>query len=494
MKRFVTNWDIGLIIRYTILVAVACFFFSTMRDGHSWGGDFAQYIAHAKNLSIGVPYEDTGYIYNPANPVIGPRAYPPIFPLSLSLTYKIFGLDLDVFKIQIVLIFLVSLVVTAKLFSRFLDDSSVAVYLIVTGFTPVFWQFKDQISSEFLFLLFWYITFYIADLWYRHRIVIYSDFVHAILLGVFVYLSYGTRTVGIVLLPSIIVCEILVTGPPTRFGILAVMVAIGLILLEKLLLPTSGAGYVEQLNSINLQSVLSNLHADTVAFSAIWENGFSDRVRQIAFIIFSVFALIGFWRDNSPQPSFLGISMVLYLVVVVLWPSSSWVRMIIPLIPGYVFYVLLGMYALNFSWIAKRWVLAFFCLFSVISYVSWYSSRADYGPIKGVETPSVVELFQFVRENALENEKCLFFKPRVLSLYTNCQAMAYSEGLAAAEKWERAKSAGASLVIIRSNNMTNGKWDRVHNGELNMVNQSSELVEIWHNKDFRVFRLSSALN
>ena len=189
----------------------------------------------------------------------------------------------------------------------------------------------------------------------------------------------------------------------------------------------------------------------------------------------------------------MGISMVFYFAVVVLWPSSSWVRMIIPLIPGYVFYVLLGMNGINFSLLVRRWMLVFFCLFSIISYMSWYNSRADYGAIKGVEAPSVVELFQFVRENAEENEKCLFFKPRVLSLYTNCQAMAYSQGLDAEAKWERAKSAGVSLVIVRSSNMTDGKWDEVQNEELKMVNQSSELVEIWHNKDFRVFKAASSM-
>ena len=119
------------LLRLAILVAVVGFFLFTLRDGHGWGDDFAQYIHHAKNISMCKPYGDTGYVYNPANPVVGPLAYPPVFPLSLSLTYRVFGLNLSAFKIQLILVFAASLLVTAKLFSRSLTETPIVVYLIV---------------------------------------------------------------------------------------------------------------------------------------------------------------------------------------------------------------------------------------------------------------------------------------------------------------------------------------------------------------------------
>jgi len=53
-------------------------YITTIREGHNWGGDFSMYIHHAKNIAEGKSYQDTGYLYNPLNPSIGPKTYPPV--------------------------------------------------------------------------------------------------------------------------------------------------------------------------------------------------------------------------------------------------------------------------------------------------------------------------------------------------------------------------------------------------------------------------------
>lgn len=60
----------------------------TIRPGQPWGDDFAMYILHAKNIASGKAYTDTGYIPNPGYAVLGPAAYPPLFPLVLSPVYR----------------------------------------------------------------------------------------------------------------------------------------------------------------------------------------------------------------------------------------------------------------------------------------------------------------------------------------------------------------------------------------------------------------------
>jgi hypothetical protein len=64
----------------------------------NWGappgfGDHAQYLAHARAIVEGRPYGDIGYIYHPAAPMLGPRAYPPGLPLTLAPIVAIFGVD-----------------------------------------------------------------------------------------------------------------------------------------------------------------------------------------------------------------------------------------------------------------------------------------------------------------------------------------------------------------------------------------------------------------
>src|SRR2546425_1210967 len=75
-------------------VLVGVFYLATIRDGQDWPDDFSQYIQHALNIAEGAPYAATGYIYNPHNPGIGPRTYPPGFPLLLAPVIKGFGLKL----------------------------------------------------------------------------------------------------------------------------------------------------------------------------------------------------------------------------------------------------------------------------------------------------------------------------------------------------------------------------------------------------------------
>ena len=80
----------------TVAPALICvllagvFYMLTIRDGHDWGDDFSMYIRHAENIAQGLPYAQSGYIYNPYNPSIGPRMYPPGFPLLLAPVARLF--------------------------------------------------------------------------------------------------------------------------------------------------------------------------------------------------------------------------------------------------------------------------------------------------------------------------------------------------------------------------------------------------------------------
>src|SRR5579883_3684007 len=84
-----------------ILIIVAIFVFSacTIRDGQVWDDDPAQYILHARNIAEGRPYSQTGYIFNPEYGTLGPRSYPPGFPLLLAPVWALRGLDLNAMKL-----------------------------------------------------------------------------------------------------------------------------------------------------------------------------------------------------------------------------------------------------------------------------------------------------------------------------------------------------------------------------------------------------------
>ncbi len=51
---------------WTLVVFILLFFIlnvSTIKDGHNWGGDFSQYITHAKNIAEGENYSKSYDFY-----------------------------------------------------------------------------------------------------------------------------------------------------------------------------------------------------------------------------------------------------------------------------------------------------------------------------------------------------------------------------------------------------------------------------------------------
>src|SRR5947209_1532646 len=47
------------LIAIALILSVACFYFASLRPGHVWGDDFAQYIQHASNLANRRPFAES---------------------------------------------------------------------------------------------------------------------------------------------------------------------------------------------------------------------------------------------------------------------------------------------------------------------------------------------------------------------------------------------------------------------------------------------------
>ena len=115
------------------VVGIGIFYLATIRDGHDWGDDFSMYIRHAQNIARGEPYAQTGYIYNPLNPAVGPRVYPPGFPLLLAPAVAAFGLELRPMKIVVVAFFIASLLVILASFRSVLPPSYLAALALIAA-------------------------------------------------------------------------------------------------------------------------------------------------------------------------------------------------------------------------------------------------------------------------------------------------------------------------------------------------------------------------
>ncbi len=253
-----------------------------------------------------------------------------------------------------------------------------------------------------------------------------------------------------------------------------------------LAVPESGLGYLEQLKGISVHSLRSNAYLDTTSFSLIWQNGLSRGIRRAAGLLFTLFAAIGFIRANLLSPTSLGTAMLVYLIAIVIWPSASDPRMIFPLIPGYVYYVIRGMKSPPVaSVLAKRGPVALLIV-SLGSYATWYSS-ADFGPFDtGVETSGSRELFTFIREHTMAEDVCIFFKPRALALYTKRKASAYSLGTDQEQFRRYAESIGATIMIIREHALVES--DGVLTTEMSLPVNTRDFELVFENAEFRAYR------
>jgi hypothetical protein len=96
-------------------------------------GDWAHYLLHAKALVEGRPYGDTGYIYSPLNPFVGPRQQPPGLPLVLAPLVAIGGVHSPLIKLLSLLSAGAFLWLAARVLSRAGSTWIAAGAVLMTG-------------------------------------------------------------------------------------------------------------------------------------------------------------------------------------------------------------------------------------------------------------------------------------------------------------------------------------------------------------------------
>jgi len=424
---------------WRIAVLVGLFYLATIRAGHDWGDDFALYIQHARNIAAHVPYSETGYIYNPHNPAIGPRAYPPGFPLLLAPVVAVFGLELVPMKVVIVLCFVGALLMLPRVFQRDLSPRYMAALILVMGLNPFFWDFKDQVLSDIPFLFF---TLLSLDAFQRAGKVP--------LAGLAAAAAIATRALGVVLIPCFIASDLLQLRRVRRETVLACGIAIALLLLQRLFGAQAGS-YFDNF-TITPAVVGRNIVGYLRALSDIWDNGYTGIGRKLIFLVTVGLAGFAYFRafrgtEESRGPTVVEIFPVVYVIPVMLWPAYQGTRFLIPLIPFYLYYCLLGIRGLEIALAPRRHVALAFLGIVALLYGAKYSTMR-YGPLPdGVAAPESVELFRFVKQNTAAQDIFVFSKPRALTLFAGRRAAAPFTPDDPCRLWLYITEIGATYVI-----------------------------------------------
>jgi hypothetical protein len=428
---------------WRVAALIGLFYLATIRPGQDWGDDFAQYIHHARNIASGAPYAETGYIYNPENPVIGPRTYPPGFPLLLAPVVKVFGLDLRPMKILIVICFVGVLLLLPQVFRRDLPAPYLAALILVMGLNPYFLDIKDAVISDIPFLLFTLLSLYAfqrAEEPDNRR-----PLSAAVLAGVATYASVSTRVLGVVLIPCFLLHDLVRRRRITRMTAVTCGLAVALMGVQYAVGPGDGS-YFDQL-SLSVTTVGGNAVAYLRALSDIWDNGYTDFGRKAVFVITVGLAVYGYRRALRLGPTAVEIFPWLYMMPVIVWPANQGTRFLIPLIPFYLYYCMLGIRGLNVPVEARRRVIVALGLVVALLYGGKYSTMR-FGPLAdGVATPESVELFEFVRQATPPEAVFVFSRPRALALFTDRRASAPVVAADPCRLWQYFAEIGADYVI-----------------------------------------------
>ena len=401
-----------------VTVGATAVYLLTIRSGHAWGDDFVQYLQHALNLSAGDPYAVNGYIANPERS-IGPAVYPPVFPLILLPVVSVFGASFTALKVWMSILFGLALASIAFAFEPVLK-SRTWILVVLLAAAPVFWDFKDRILSDIPFLIFCFLSLALIE-----RLVSAQDgrgkYLLAVATGVLIYLACGTRSQGLVLLPTLVLADFWKAKRIRLAPMVACAVAVGLMLVQSNLLFTEGDRF--EYLTLNPAVVWSNVAHYAGALSTYWDDGHVHLVRYVVFAATLLFAAVGYGRRVRSGVGPFEIFLPLFVLPLLFWVFQQGIRYIFPIVPLYLFYVLEGVQAIAERLPPAR-ARAFggTLLLASLGVFALRYSTLDLQHVDGPLDADARALFEHVEVATDPSDVIIFEKPRVMNLFTGRKA------------------------------------------------------------------------
>lgn len=445
------------------------------------------YIHHAKNIATHQPYAATGYVYNVRESWYGPRSYPPIFPLLLPPIIALRGLDIKALTIEEVVALTLALTLIYFLFRRELPAGYRLALIALIGFNPVLWDIKDNVISDPPFFAFFMLTALLTVIAPRDGL---PGLLGGLLTGISLYLAFGTRTIGIVLLPGLVLYEALKVRRLTVFVGAAGISAVLLIAVQHFALKTQEASYADQFHT-GLHTVLINFHDYAAVLAAFWPPSAGRPFSYLIFAAITALAIFGcLVKLRKYGIGILECCLVLYLAAILIWPGNQGMRFLLPVLPLYLAYALLGILNISGRWKPHGTRVALVVLLTIagLLYIGSYRKQ-NYGTIREtVGLPSFNALCYYIRHNAGPNDTFVFYRARALTLFTDRPASVYFlDGTPALynEQWNYLKRINAKYVIYSDLFKPDKDFLRPV-----LANHAGQLQPVYRNSDFIIFRVN----
>ena len=410
---------LGVLVLAIILIHAA-----GLRTGHEWSDDYAMYLSHALNLLSGQAYGDTGYIPNPWA-VPGPATYPPVYPLLIMPWVAWWGTDLQMLKLFGLLMLAAALLTGYALLRPRIGSTAALLGVAILGLNPFFLEFRDEIRPDTTFLFFFLLTLWIGDRWTgKAQAIDRTRIAQGLLLGLVAYCAYGTRSVGIVLLPALALLELWRLRRLGPVLLTAALVWLALAAAQALTLH-SDAGYVKLL-TLDPHTLVYNATRYASSLSLLFINGLPAPgafvLRALIFGAASLLAVLGYVTCLRRGPSVLEIVPWLYMLPLVVYWVGTMIqqRYMLPLFPLYLYYAWIGLDRLR-QGMARPWrgALTWVATLALAtSYVTAYAAWPDTEIQPTITSVAAQQTFDWIREETPSDAVVLVGRARAFALYT----------------------------------------------------------------------------
>lgn len=470
-----------LLILAALLATVATTHFLALDSGHRWWGDFSLYMTHAKNIVESQPYAATNIIVNPDVAGFSPPSYPPVYPLLLAPLYKYFGLDLFPPKVLNLAFFIVSLFIFYWYFAGKLSSwVSATGVTAALAFSPWFWELKNIINSDLPFVFFLLTTLIVADRFSALPRQSRYYWLTAFALGVLTYLSYGTRSLGLLLIPALVLHDLLTKRTIRPGTLLAIAVFALLHQLQSHLLDINvDSSYVSDAVTMSTDDS-GSASTSTIEIIVGVVSGFAENIRpnltlyagvllnhwwnniSSAFMIFmtittGLLALTGFTRSCFKNISVTTVYFVIYICALIVVPVNQDYRYMLPVLPFYLVYIFIGAEyladQLTTSRIFRQIPLVVIVLIG-LTYTGKYFFSEEAPVYESITDAEAIELYDYIRNNTPVDSHIKFAEPRILALFTDRNSSVYNFNYESLnEIWAEFRRAGATHLLVYNKNV-----------------------------------------
>lgn len=341
------------IMKYLVIIIIALTAYYALFLSHElWiRADSAVYLMLGRSLAAGTGYVD--YFY--PQPRID-TLYPPGYPALLSIAIWIFGYNILLLRVLMVVMSGLCLVVLIGILSRYLKEKELLAAFLLFGLSPLFIYFTNMFATEVPYVLFSWLAVFILN---KERKLTWAM---ALAAALAIIIGFYIRTVGMILYISLIIYLLM----RREIKYLLPVLLLGLSVLPWVIhVLTSDCGYHTvfmlkdpynlSLGAITssdmLVRILSNIKyyigkvvADLVFFPCFKEITFGSAIFSVKIFLsltFSLFFIMAFF--NYVRQKRIGIAeiyVVIYSAVLIFWTYHD-ERFFIPIYPFLISYLLI---------------------------------------------------------------------------------------------------------------------------------------------------------